>query len=128
MHYACFSMHFMFPSVHVSPASLDILRTCNHGMRAHYQPDSPVWKCAFALQMTKQLENEKEKLIEKKRQEQEERQRKQLELERILEDNRRLVRALCLEHKSTPAYMMNMMIASLPKHLSVCSFARVCYQ
>ena len=46
--------------------------------------------------MTKQLENEKEKLIEKKRQEQEERQRKQLELERILEDNRRLVRALCL--------------------------------
>ena len=78
--------------------------------------------------MTKQLENEKEKLIEKKRQEQEERQRKQLELERILEDNRRLVRALCLEHKSTPAYMMNMMIAKLPKHLSVCSFARVCYQ
>ena len=54
------------------------------------------WKCAFALQMTKQLENEKEKLIEKKRQEQEERQRKQLELERILEDNRRLVRALRL--------------------------------
>ncbi len=42
-------------------------------------------------QMTKQLEDEKEKLIEKKRQEQEDRQRKQLELERILEDNRRLV-------------------------------------
>lgn len=43
------------------------------------------------LQMTKQLENEKERLIDKKRNEQEERQRKQLELERILEDNRRLV-------------------------------------
>ena len=42
--------------------------------------------------MTKQLEEEKAKLIEKKRQEQEDRQRKQLELERILEDNRRLVR------------------------------------
>ena len=41
--------------------------------------------------MTKQLEAEKVKLLEKKRQEQEERQRKQLELERILEDNRRLV-------------------------------------
>lgn len=41
--------------------------------------------------MTKQLENEKERLIDKKRNEQEERQRKQLELERILEDNRRLV-------------------------------------
>ena len=45
--------------------------------------------------MTKQLEDEKEKLIEKKRQEQEERQRKQLELERILEDNRRLVGTPC---------------------------------
>ena len=44
--------------------------------------------------MTKQLENEKERLIDKKRNEQEERQRKQLELERILEDNRRLVIAL----------------------------------
>ena len=42
--------------------------------------------------MTKQLEGEKAKLLERKRQEQEERQRKQLELERILEDNRRLVR------------------------------------
>ena len=41
--------------------------------------------------MTKQLENERERLIDKKRNEQEERQRKQLELERILEDNRRLV-------------------------------------
>ena len=41
--------------------------------------------------MTKQLEDEKAKLIERKRQEQEERQRKQLELEKILEDNRRLV-------------------------------------
>ena len=45
----------------------------------------------LCLQMTKQLENEKERLIDKKRNEQEERQRKQLELERILEDNRRLV-------------------------------------
>lgn len=43
--------------------------------------------------MTKQLEDEKAKLIERKRQEQEERQRKQLELEKILEDNRRLVGA-----------------------------------
>lgn len=48
-----------------------------------------------ATQMTKQLEDEKAKLIERKRQEQEERQRKQLELEKILEDNRRLVSA-CL--------------------------------
>lgn len=46
-------------------------------------------------QMTKQLEDEKAKLIERKRQEQEERQRKQLELEKILEDNRRLVSASC---------------------------------
>ena len=46
--------------------------------------------------MTKQLEDEKAKLIERKRQEQEERQRKQLELEKILEDNRRLVTTLLL--------------------------------
>ena len=46
-----------------------------------------------SMQMTKQLEDEKAKLIERKRQEQEERQRKQLELEKILEDNRRLVSA-----------------------------------
>lgn len=52
---------------------------------------------ACASQMTKQLENEKAKLIEKKRQEQEERQRKQLELERILEDNRRLVSRLPIQ-------------------------------
>ena len=50
----------------------------------------------FSVQMTKQLEDEKAKLIERKRQEQEERQRKQLELEKILEDNRRLVITLLL--------------------------------
>ena len=52
--------------------------------------------------MTKQLENEKERLIDKKRNEQEERQRKQLELERILEDNRRLVQRPCLLSAAVP--------------------------
>ena len=58
------------------------------------------------MQMTKQLEDEKSKLIERKRQEQEERQRKQLELEKILEDNRRLV---------SPCRM-----PSLPAHTKLC--------
>jgi len=38
--HAYFNMHFTFPSVHISHASLNVLRTRNHGMRAHYQPDS----------------------------------------------------------------------------------------
>ena len=48
------------------------------------------------LQVTRQLEAEKAALLDKKRREQEERQRKQLELEQILEDNRRRVRGLVL--------------------------------
>lgn len=47
------------------------------------------------LQVSQQLQKEKEALMDKKRREQEERQRKQLELEQILEDNRRRVRAAC---------------------------------
>ena len=51
--------------------------------------------CRHALQVERQLENEKAALLERKRREQAEQRRKQAELERILEENRRKVHISC---------------------------------
>lgn len=53
-----------------------------------------------ALQVAKQLEMEKQQIIERKRREQAELKRKQEELDRILKDNKRKVGRL--RHSSTP--------------------------
>lgn len=69
------------------------VREDSHSVEAVGEASGQVFDRVGCLQVTRQLELEKAQLLEKKRQEQEDRRRKQEELDQILLENRRKVRA-----------------------------------